>query len=248
MTYLLPVFATFPYLTKAAAKTEQDKNLQGWLYAIKAGGTATLADGTRVPATEWFCRSFRPDSRDRPFLSRQRTMVPVPSSGVTPLPPVRATWPCFDLAARLVAHGWARDARAVVRRATAVPSSREARAAGEQPPTVAELIISLAVDRQALVGVDSITLVDDVVSAGRNGMAALVSLRRAGFRGDVALMTVAHTNYTSGAHAPYYGTIIWPEGRDSSFRRSWREENPGVPEPVPGPWDGGGVEEEPPPF
>ena len=36
--YSLSVFSVFPYVTKANAKTDEEKRLQGLLYSVKNGG------------------------------------------------------------------------------------------------------------------------------------------------------------------------------------------------------------------
>jgi hypothetical protein len=233
--YRVDVMAAFPYITKAAARTPEDRDKQRWLYAIKGGGRVRLGGESRL-AAEWFCLRFQPDSRDRPFLNRDRTLVPIPGAPRTRLPAAPERWPCFDLAQRMAARGWARDARPIVVRETAVRSSRDARSAGAAPPTVAELIGSLAIDAALLPGVTAVTLVDDVVTAGRNAVAACMRLRDVGFQGDVALLAVAHTDHTSGDEGRFYGRLIWPEGRPSSFRRRHQDEDPRWTHPTIGPW------------
>lgn len=221
----IPVTAAFPYFTNKTVQSDADRNMQRALWAIKDGKSVTVG-GQRISSAEWFVSLFKPDSRDRPFLNNTRTLVPIPTSKVTPRPASRLTWTCFDIACRLAEQGYARDARAVILRETAVRSSKEARSAGEEAPSVAEHIASMGVDMQALRGVTAITLIDDVVSAGRNAMGAYMRLRAAGFEGDVALLAVSYTNYTPGLREPHYGRIIWQEGNVTSFRRSLADDEP----------------------
>ncbi len=231
----LQVTAAFPYFTNKTVQNDADRGMQRALWAIKDGKAVTI-DGKQMPSSEWFVGLFKPDSRDRPFLNRERTLVPIPTSKVTALPARRDTWTCFDIASRLAEAGYARDARPIVLRSTAVRSSKEARSAGEEPPSVGEHVESMTIDPHQLRGVTAITLVDDVVSAGRNAMGAFIKLRSMGFAGDVVLLAVSYTNYTPGNREPHYGRVIWQEGNATSFRRSLAEDDSSWVAPEVGPW------------
>jgi hypothetical protein len=90
----------------------------------------------------------------------------------------------------------------------------------EQRPTVEHIVASLAVDPGLLAGTTAITLIDDVVSTGTNGMGGMVALERAGFTGDIVLFSVGHTA-NSGTSGPFYGEVVWLEGRhERAFRPS----------------------------
>ncbi|HTU63842.1 MAG TPA: hypothetical protein VMF89_35500 [Polyangiales bacterium] len=226
----LPVAAAFPYFTKKTAVTDDDKLWQRALYSIKDGGTVRVGSKT-LQATDWFVQNYTLDANDKLFFNRTCTLVPMPSSRITPDSPKREHWPSYDICVRLKSNGVAAAAKPLLRRATAVRSSRDARAAGEEAPSVMEHRDSMSTTRAQLQGVDAITLVDDVVSAGRNAMGAYLRLRAEGFRGPITLFAVAYTNYTPGARAPYYGRIVWPEGSHTSSRT-----NAGIIVPQAGPW------------
>lgn len=214
-----PVMSAFPYFTKNTVQNDDDRRIQGLLYAVKDGRQVTsTANGQTMPAADWFVNAIKLTAADRPFLNNRRTLVPMPSSKVTGVPADRARWVCYDVASRLVAKGYARDARPLLLRTVAVTSSRDARSRGEDPPSVQAHRDSMGVDLQQLAGVEAITLVDDVVSAGRNSCGAVLRLRAAGFQGDIALYSVAYTNYTPGVRAGYVGHILLHEGNPKSVR------------------------------
>lgn len=221
----LPVTGAFPYYKKGTASTPEAQNLQRLVYAIKNGGQVTFVDGRRMGAAEGFVTAYQPGARERRFLNRERTLVPMPRSSVTLWPPSTNGWPGYGIAGNLAERGFARDARPLILRATAVESSRAARSAGRKAPSVAAHIASLRVHHQLLEGVTAITIVDDMVSSGSNTMGAARALRAAGFRGDIAVLTAGYlpNGPERGAH---YGRIIWPEGNHSSFRRPEATENP----------------------
>ena len=225
-----PVASAFPYYPKKTATTSDAKRLQEALYWIKDGRNVVI-EGETIPATEWFVRQYSPDGNDRLFFNRTCTLVPVPRSTVTPTHVTPAQWANYDICQRLQSRGWAGAAVPLLARVVAVRSSREARTAQEDPPSVVEHRDSIALDHGLLRGAAAITLVDDVVSAGRNAMGAYLRLRAEGFRGPVALFTVAHTTYDAGVAAGYYGRVVWHEGDRTSSRS-----NSGVNVPNPSPW------------
>ena len=231
MRHRFPVTATFPYFTKSTVQTDDDREMQRLLYAVK-DGKSVVVEGRTMSSSEWYSQTVEPDSRDRLFLNRTVTLVPVPSSRLTPPGIGPQSWVCLDIASRLAARGFALDAKVIVRRTTAVRSSKDARSAGEQPPSVEAQRDSMAVDRSLLHNVSAITLVDDVVSAGRNSMGAYLRLRAEGFTGPITLFAVAYTNYEKGLRDPYYGHIIWYEGKETSVRA-----NDGVVVPRPLAWE-----------
>ncbi len=231
----LPITGAFPYFKKGTANTSREKFLQRLVYAIKNGGTVTMTDGRRLGAAEGFVTACRPGARERRFLNRERTLVPMPKSTLTPWPPSANGWPGYALAQALAQRKLARDARPLIRRATAVESSRAARSAGRKAPSVAEHIESLEVDDTQLEGVIAITIVDDMVSSGSNTMGAAQCLRAAGFRGDIAVFSAGYLPSATEREA-LYGRIIWPQGNRSSFRRSEASENFAWQAELPGPW------------
>lgn len=233
-THRIPVTGAFPYIPRGQQKTSAEVNLQQLVYAIKDGRPVRVK-GVETPSAQAFVNLYEPTKRDRRFLNRERTLVPMPRSSVTPSSPLASQWPGDRISRELVRRNFARDRRILLRRATAVESSSAARSAGRTPPTVEDHIASLTVDIASLDGVIAVTLVDDVVSSGSNTMGAAQALRRAGFSGDIAVFAVAYTAYGSQCEE-FYGRIVWVEGRPCSFRRSEAEENPDWQSECPGSW------------
>lgn len=230
----MAVAAAYPYIPNAHLPTPEDKHLQAVLQAVKRRENVTWR-GRTATGGQWFSDTYQPGPRERRFFNRTRTLVPMPRSSITLLPP-GPEWPNYEIAQQLVGRGLARDARLLVRRHTAVRSSSSARAASENPPTVEEHIASLAVDGSLLAGVQAITIIDDIVSSGGNTMGACQALRRAGFYGDVSVFAVGYTCYGAGTRGPHYGRIVWADGRDKAFRRPEAEENPLWKPNLDGPW------------
>lgn len=231
----MPVAGAFPYYKKGTAHTPREQFLQRLVYAIKNGGTVTMQDGRVLPAAQGFAEAYHPAARERRFFNRTRTLVPMPKSTVTPWPPSAGHWPGYALAEAFYQQGLARDVRPLVRRTTAVESSRAARAAGRHAPSVADHVASIQVDLNQLQGITAITIVDDMVSSGSNTMGAARCLRAAGFHGDIAVFSAGFLP-REGERDTHYGRIIWPEGNRSAFRRCEADESHSWRPDLPGPW------------
>ena len=108
-----------------------------------------------------------------PFLNSAVTLVPVPRSA--PLVE-NALWPAKVIADALHAEGFCAEVLPCIRRVTAV---RKSSTAGEgQRPQVAEHLESL-IARRGLEQPSRITLVDDVLAAGRTMMACALRVQAA---------------------------------------------------------------------
>src|SRR5579859_7953539 len=102
--HTLNAFSMFPYFTKANAKTEEQKRLQGLLYAVKHGAQIRDTNGD-VAAGDWFVGMLRAALAQgvlpAEFLGQRVFLVPMPSSSVTDTPPSTSAWPMFDLVTRV---------------------------------------------------------------------------------------------------------------------------------------------------
>ena len=223
MTHRLQVLAGCPYFTTSKVKTEDDRKFQQVAWALKDGKTITYS-GKYIPAAQWFADWVAQHSQlhDPGFFSSSRILVPLPSSSVTLQPPQPSHWPCLDLAQRLAAANLGATAAPLLLRRTAVESSKTARKAGRQPPSVQQHLDSFDYSTSTLSHLihtrAPITLIDDIVSAGRTSMAAMLKLRQQGFKGDISLFAAFFTVYDPGVRRHFRGQVVWHEGRETSFR------------------------------
>ncbi len=220
--YSIDAFSLFPYFTKSNAETQNEKRLQGLLYAVKNGRTVTDGTGTSEPATAWFAGVMGGMvDQFADFVGSKCQLVPIPSSGVSPSPPSRALWPMYDLAERLREAGHVRIAPAALLRTTAVAKAH--RAAPDDKPSVLEHRDSLTVDLSGMQIQHPVTLLDDVLSSGTSAMGCLLALRRAGFTGPIRLLTATHTvnsEFSGSATASARSEVVWLD--DRNWRRAWR--------------------------
>ncbi|MBI3184660.1 MAG: hypothetical protein HYZ28_21195 [Myxococcales bacterium] len=219
----LDAFSMFPYFTKANAKSEKQKRLQGLLYALKDGRQVTDGTGKHQDATEWFADLVR-DAMGKhvpsEFLGKDVFVVPMPSSAVTPTPPSRGAWPMFDVAMRWAEAKVVAGAGPVLVRNSAVQKSHAVSA--DKRASVETHATSLSVDLKMVPKGCAITILDDVVSSGTNVMGAMVALRRGGFTPEVRVMTATHTvgaDYGGQDVVSAKSLIVWLEGQKE---RAWR--------------------------
>lgn len=221
--HTLEAFSVFPYFTKANASTDNQKRLQGLLYALKNGGQVQDGKGMTEDATAWFARELGGMLGSRvptAFLGKRTFVVPMPTSSVTASPPSRSAWPMFDVAMLLEEAGAVAGAGPALLRHTAVQKGHLA--AGDERPSVEAHADSISVDLGAVPQGCDITIMDDVLSSGTNAMGARLALRRAGFHGQVRVITATHTvapYYVGGDTASAKSVIVWLEGRKD---RAWR--------------------------
>lgn len=219
----LDAFSMFPYFTKANAKSDEQKRLQGLLYALKDGRQITDGKGKHQDATQWFADLVRGAiGKHVPaeFLAKDVFVVPMPSSAVTPTPPSRGVWPMFDVAMRWAEAKVVAGAGPVLVRNTAVQKSHAV--SSDKRASVEGHAASLSVDLKMVPKNCAITILDDVVSSGTNVMGATVALRRAGFDGEVRVLTATHTvgaDYGGQDVVSAKSLIVWLEEQKD---RAWR--------------------------
>lgn len=220
--FSISAFSMFPYYTKSNAKSEDEKRLQGLLYAVKNGGRVHDGEGTVQNACAWFAGVVRENADQlADFISQRHQLLPVPSSSVTSLPPSANLWPMYDLAQRIHMEALVCSAPPVLTRTTAIAKAHTV--ARDDKPSVADHRDSLTVDLSALSHDLPVTLLDDVLTSGTSAMGCMLALRRDGFFGEVRLLTVTHTvapDYSAGATASARSNVIWFDDRD--WRRAWR--------------------------
>lgn len=220
--YSLAAFSLFPYFTKSNAGTKDEKRFQGLLYAIKNGEQVRDGEGNLQDAAAWFAGILHEEKHQfARYVGQARSLVPIPSSGVTADPPDAARWPMLDVAQRARGLAVVGSASPVLRRTRVLPKAHTV--GRDEKPSVLDHMNSLVVDNEALAGISSVTLLDDVLTTGTSAMGCLLALRAAGFAGKVRLLTATHTvakDYTGGPTASARSKVIWFDDRD--WRRAWR--------------------------
>lgn len=213
----------FPYFTKSNAKSDEQKRLQGLLYALKNGTQVTDGRGKHQDATKWFADLVRDEVGSHvpvEFLDKEVFVVPMPTSAVTAAPPSRGAWPMFDVAMRWDEAKVVAGAGPVLLRKSAVQKSHAV--SSDKRASVETHATSVSVDLKMVPRGCAITILDDVVSSGTNVMGATVALRRGGFTGEVRVMTATHTvsaDYAGRDIVSAKSLIVWLEGRKE---RAWR--------------------------
>lgn len=126
----------------------------------------------------------------KPLLDAETTLVPIPRSS----PMQRETpWPARTIADILVAEGLAANVAMVLERHTTIRKSSTCKSADERP-FVPEHIASLRAHEDMLQPPHAkITLVDDVVTLGRTGIACALVLKQVCPKADIQLFSILRT-------------------------------------------------------
>ena len=125
-----------------------------------------------------------------PLFDAEATLVPIPRSS----PLQRETpWPARTIADILVAEGLAANMALALERHTAIRKSSTCKSADERP-FVPEHIATLRAHKGVLQTPRAkITLVDDVVTLGRTGIACALVLKQACPKADIQLFSILRT-------------------------------------------------------
>ncbi len=207
----MQTFAGFPYYPKSFALAEDQKRLQGVLYSIKNGGALrNMHSGTTGSATEMFCKLIAKDfdATLATFLNRETALVPIPSSTAIGLR-TAAEWPCRAISEQFQSYGFGLSL-AAVDRMKPIPTSHKV--PSEQRPSVEEVADSVRIDFSLIRGAPNVTLIDDVVTSGTNGVGVMLAIQRAGYQGTVRLFAAAHTRREILAEDRFVGACTWRDG------------------------------------
>lgn len=207
----MPTFAAFPYYPKAVALTEDQKRLQGVLYSIKNGGTLrNVHSGKTGSATEMFCKLIAKDfdATLATFLNIETALVPIPSSTAIGLR-TAAEWPCRAISEQFQTRGLGFSLPAVDR---VKPIATSHKVPSDQRPSVEDVADSVRIEFLSIRAAPNVTLIDDVVTSGTNGVGVMLAIRRAGYRGTVRLFAAAHTRREILAEDRFVGECTWREG------------------------------------
>lgn len=142
----------------------------------------------------------------RPFLNPNVTLIPIPRSA----PMVDgAAWPPLTIAQLLAKHGYGKTVYPCLKRATRIVKSSLQKGAANRP-MVADHYNSLRVDPELLVP-EEITLIDDVVTAGRTAFACAQRVQEAFPEATIRLFAMMRTQ----SFDPVPEVIVFGTGRIS---------------------------------
>ena len=220
----LQAFSLFPYFRKRDAKTENQKRLQGLLYALKDGDQVRDDSGRLEAATAWFAKELLEGIGKLippEFLGTNTYVVPIPSSTGQSTPPSRSDWPMYDVAMRLYEAGAVCGAGPVIVRHIAVKKAHLV--SSDEKPSVKLHANSMTANLDAVPDGCEITLLDDVLTSGSTAMGAWLALSSAGFPGRVRVVTATHTvasDYEGDDAAAAESWIVWLAGESRARRPS----------------------------
>lgn len=228
----LVAFSSFPYTNSPIS--EYEERARQFAFSFKNGRGCP----PKHPAFADVVRFIVADIADCPAFAQPCIIVPVPRSGNSRKSFERGapSWPCIHLAEALVS----RDVRRVfslLERQTPVERSSD----GSKRISVDEHLLSMkAVLRPDFLS-SRLVLVDDLLTRGTQMIAALLTLRRAGYSGPIAAycvhQTIAPAPLTE-QRSPYLKhTISWHDGQFLASRadhgrwRQWRSSHRTMPDP-----------------
>lgn len=150
--------------------------------ALKGGKTQVIS---QIPP---FINSKLPSNVIEEFLSKERVLVPVPRS--TPIK-TDALFPSLEICKVFHQSGWGHSINQLVKRNTTIRTSH-LQTGADNRPSVEEHVNTLIVE-SIIPETGKITLIDDVITLGRTGMACYNKLKDVFPNLDIKFVSVLKT-------------------------------------------------------
>lgn len=177
---------------------------------VKSGNPSTF---------ESIFKNFNKETKEyfKDFLNQDTVLIPVPRSSLLV---EGGLWPGYILAKAFLDHGYAKSVSTCIKRVRPLQKSSSFTSSYERPSVQAQLE-SLEVAPELLNG-NSITLIDDVVTAGRTAFACALKLKEAFPEKGIRVFAVIRTESFKSISTivdKCIGKIIYYEHSGKTYRQ-----------------------------